>query len=114
VRKAALHETHEKQLSGNEGHRQPERDRCEENEKLGEILRDQVVKDALDVSEYDAPLLDCLHDRVESAIKKHDVGHFARRIHFRIYRNADIRRLQGRRIIYAVTEHGDNMTLLLE
>ena len=108
------HEVDPQDLHG--GHRQvAEYGRHQDDEHLGEVARQHVVHELLDVPEYPAAFLDGGDDGREVIVEQHHVRRVARDVRaFDAHRDAHVRVVQGRGVVHAVARHQHDVVVLLE
>ncbi len=109
------HQIEEEDLEREEGKRKRGQRRDADHHDFAHVAREQVADEGADVGKDCPALLDGDRDGGECVVLKHDVGRFAGHLRPSLpHRHADVRAFEGRRIVDAVSGHGDDVSLCLE
>ena len=108
--KAVRHQVHPEQLDGDERLGHAERRRQEDAHHLADVRRDEVADELLHVVVDGAALLHRRHDAREVVVGEDHLGRRLGDRRARAHRDADLRLLQRRRVVHAVTRLTDGQT----
>ena len=101
-------------LHGRQRQWKPRDHGARQQDDLADVTREQIHQVLLDVSENDAPLLDRCDDRREVVVEQGHSGGFLAHIGSGdAHRDADVRLLQGWRIVDAVSGHRHDLAAVL-